>query len=149
MGSGSNVLRLRRRSKLPELRNLPLDGVDMFLLSRLDGELTLAQLTDIVAMCDPSETERRVYQLARLGLLDGPDVTTEHSGVSVARGLARSYEAEELVTLRPPPPRMAVDPDSIITVRPPAPATEGDAMDTLRPPPALPPPLPKRNAPRS
>jgi hypothetical protein len=140
-------VKVRRRSKLPDLRKLPLDGVDMFLLSCLDGELSVAQLADITGQSSTRETERRVMALARLGLVEARGAPSLSPSVRPARpsrsvlpvGSARTPEgalrpgaAEDAITIRPPPPEVELD------LRATLPAAQrktlSDRITPLRPP---------------
>src|SRR5262245_24665525 len=72
----------------------------MFMLSRCEQPLTLAQLVEIVP-CDPTETMERIYRLAQLGLV--------------------SLLADSQPNVRPIPEREDAEIDDAVTLRPPAP----------------------------
>jgi hypothetical protein len=72
-----------------DLRNLPLDGFDMFLLAQLDSTASVAELVDI-APCDRAETMRRLYQLARFQVVELSAETAEERAE-----LARQREPEK------------------------------------------------------
>jgi hypothetical protein len=59
-------LRVRRNIAAEQIRDLPLDNSDMFILSRLDHEMSLSELAE-VAPCDIAETMARVRALVELG----------------------------------------------------------------------------------
>jgi hypothetical protein len=59
-------LRVRRNLPLDDMRDLPLDSSDMFILSRLDHAMALTELAE-VAPCDLAETMSRVRALVELG----------------------------------------------------------------------------------
>jgi hypothetical protein len=98
-------MKIRRATQPQSLREVPLDGFDMFLLNLVEDELSLIQLVD-VAPRPGLETVRHVLRLGRLGLLS---LVFESSD---ERLLARGWDetaAQELLddapTLRPPPMR--------------------------------------------
>jgi hypothetical protein len=134
----------------------------MFLLSCLEGELTLAQLADIAALAGPGETERRVETLCRLGLVEarasareyplgaragaGERPEREQSGPfrapahALETGTRRKFEPEP-ETLRPPPGSLEVrarldefeSRQTLVPARGGGPLT--DRITPLRPPP--------------
>jgi hypothetical protein len=59
-------LRVRRTLPVEEIRTLPLDSSDMFILSRLEHPMSLIELAE-VAPCDIGETMSRVRALVELG----------------------------------------------------------------------------------
>jgi hypothetical protein len=61
-------LRVRRNIAAEQIRELPLDSSDMFILSRLEHEMSLSELAE-VAPCDIAETMARVRGLVELGAL--------------------------------------------------------------------------------
>lgn len=97
-------MKIRRAPHSQSLKNVPLDEVDMFLLSLLEDEIELSALTEI-APRNSLECLRRVLRLGQLGLL------RVHFDSNDERLLARGCDeaaAQELLdnanTLRPPPP---------------------------------------------
>lgn len=98
-------MKIRRAQHQRSLKNVPLDGVDMFLLSLLEDEIELSALTEI-APRNSLECLRRVLRLGQLGLL------TLHFDSNDERLLAQGCDeaaAQDLLdnasTLRPPPMR--------------------------------------------
>lgn len=98
-------MKIRRAIRPHSLRDVPIDGFDMFLLSLAEEELTLQQMVEI-APRPGLETARHALRLGRLGLLT---LTFESAD---ERLLARGWDeaaAQELLddarTLRPPPVR--------------------------------------------
>jgi hypothetical protein len=61
-------LRVRRNIAAEQIRDLPLDNSDMFILSRLEHEMSLSELAEL-APCDIAETMSRVRALVELGAL--------------------------------------------------------------------------------
>jgi hypothetical protein len=125
---------------LPDLRKLPLDGVDMFLLSCLESELTLTQLSDVAALGTTGETERRVRELLHMGLLEQVEGSwrppPRTSGVETRRvrlsgGDLLARDGAEPATLRPPP---GDDFESMQTLPPPPHQPISDRITPLRPP---------------
>jgi hypothetical protein len=98
-------VKIRRVQQYRSLRDVPLDGVDMFLLSLVEDEIELSELIEI-APRNALECLRRVLRLGELGLLrlrfDSRDERLLTQGCDEAA-------AQELLdnanTLRPPPPR--------------------------------------------
>jgi hypothetical protein len=109
-----------------DLRNLPLDGFDMFLLAQLDSTASVAELVDI-APCDRAETMRRLYQLARFQVVD-------LSGETKEERTELALQLEPPAPLAPPQPRLR---EAAITQKAPSrPRAEFDEESTtLRPPP--------------
>lgn len=98
-------MKIRRAAQKRSLRDIPIDGFDMFLLSLVEDELSLGQLTEISSR-SALETVRHVLRLGRLGLL-----ALEHDSAD-ERLLAAGWDesaAQELLdnaqTMRPPPAR--------------------------------------------
>jgi hypothetical protein len=98
-------MKIRRATQPRSLRDVRLDGFDMFLLNLAEDELSLIQAVD-VAPRPALETVRHVLRLARLGLLSLEFESADE------RLLARGWDesaAQELLddahTLRPPPLR--------------------------------------------
>jgi hypothetical protein len=96
-------VKIRRVQHSISLKNVPVDGVDMFLLSLLEDEIELSELTEIAPQ-NSLECLRRVLRLGRLGLL------RVHFDSLSERLLAQGCDeaaAQELLdnacTLRPPP----------------------------------------------
>jgi hypothetical protein len=56
------------RTNRPIDRTVPIDGFDMFMLSRCEEPIRLAQLVEIVP-CEATETMERIYKLSQLGLV--------------------------------------------------------------------------------
>jgi hypothetical protein len=80
-----------------DLRNVAIDGFDMYLLSRLDEPMTLDQLLE-VCPCDATKAMQRVAHLSELGLLE------LRGSVALAAERARSEPPEDTMpTLRPVP----------------------------------------------
>jgi hypothetical protein len=97
-------LKIRRVQHHHSLKNVPLDGVDMFLLSLVEDEIELSALTEI-APRNSLECLRRVLRLGQLGLLQLQFAS--HDERLLAQGCDEAA-AQELLdnanTLRPPPP---------------------------------------------
>ncbi len=95
------TMKIRRTHNERDLRQLPLDATDMFLLTRVVGTVALAELL-AVAPCDSLETTRRVEQLVKLGVLkvEGRQQELAADGIDGIRTVA-SHD-EDAVTLRPP-----------------------------------------------
>jgi hypothetical protein len=112
MSRGTLVL-LRRSTLNLDVRTLPIDGLDMFLLTRIEGTPTIA-LAELVALTPSNTVEivARVEQLVRLGVLEFEDDTPAPSSLDGAVLLT----GDEAVTLRPP---KTVDLDDAQTLRPP------------------------------
>lgn len=98
-------MKIRRVQQYRSLKDVPLDGVDMFLLSLVEDEIQLSELTEIAAR-NALECLRRVLRLGQLGLL------RLHFDSHDERLLAHGSDeaaAQELLdnasTLRPPPAR--------------------------------------------
>jgi hypothetical protein len=100
-------VKIRRAPHSQSLRNVPLDEVDMFLLSLLEDEIELSALTEI-APRNSLECLRRVLRLGQLGLLRVQFDSNDER--LLARGCDETA-AQELLdnanTLRPPPPARA------------------------------------------
>jgi hypothetical protein len=97
-------MKIRRTGHERDLRQLPLDATDMFLLTRVVGTVALAELLAI-APCEASEVRQRVQHLAKLGVikLEGLDPHELLAGATVV--VAGSEHDEDAVTLRPPQAR--------------------------------------------
>jgi hypothetical protein len=120
------AVRVRRSGRAVDLRNLPLDGFDMFLLAQLDSTASVAELIDI-APCDRAETLRRLFQLARFQVVDLSAETADERAE-----LAR--QVEPAAPVAPPKPRLK---DAAVTqkaVSRPRPDFDEEST-TLRPPP--------------
>jgi hypothetical protein len=110
---------LIRRSKLGlDLRTLPIDGFDMFLLTRVEGAAGATSINELVAVTPraPLDTMQRVEQLVRLGLLE---VEGEPSEGLMGDGARPLSVADDPITLKPPPRHVAFD--DAQTLRPPRP----------------------------
>jgi hypothetical protein len=91
------------RTKRPIDRTIPIDGFDMFMLSRCEEPIGLSQLAEMVP-CEATETMERIYKLSQLGLLSLlPDEDLTQSSV---RPVAESRDQgfDDATTLRPPAP---------------------------------------------
>ena len=149
---GGSRVKVRRTKRSIDLRNLPLDGFDMFLLTQLESTLSLQELLDI-APCDRDESLRRLHQLVAFQLVE---VSGEPGEKLPAPRPARvvpqpaspprpekpqpvrvDFEDEDTNTLRPPPAKRAPDvrivaravsDDDATTLRPPAPLAVKDMM---------------------
>jgi hypothetical protein len=97
-------VKIRRVQQQRSLKNVPLDGVDMFLLSLVEDEIELSELTEI-APRNTLECLRRVLRLGQLGLLrlhfDSRDERLLAQGCDEA---AVQDLLDNASTLRPPPP---------------------------------------------
>ena len=62
------TMKIWRTGQQVDLRDLPLDSTDTFLLTRIEGTISLAEL-EVLSGCDHVETIRRVEQLVTFGLL--------------------------------------------------------------------------------
>lgn len=109
------------RTNRPADRSAPIDGVDMFMLSRCEEPVRLSQLVEIVP-CDPTDTMERLYRLALLGLVSLlSDSARTPLEPRVHAAPARAFEEEEEQTgVR-----------RILSQRAPA----FDDTETMRPPP--------------
>ncbi|MFT3926053.1 MAG: hypothetical protein QM778_26150 [Myxococcales bacterium] len=129
-------MKVRRCSKQTNLRKLPLDGLDMYLLSCLEGELTVAQLADITATT-PKETERRLLELARLGLIEGVEADLVQALTRARRSTRPSLKPASLKPASVKPAstkKKSASNKPEVEIRPPPPSDDDlDAMETLRP----------------
>jgi hypothetical protein len=89
------TMKIRRTGYERDLRQLPLDATDMFLLTRVVGTVPLSELLAI-SPCDPGEAMQRVKHLAKLGVV-------ELEGRSLALSVSAGDD-DDAVTIRPPPP---------------------------------------------
>jgi hypothetical protein len=145
-------MKVRRTQRSIDLRNLPLDGLDMFLLTQLESVLSLQELLDI-APCDNDESLRRLHQLVSFQLVELSGAPGEKlpqprpvrvaprpaapRPPSKARPARVDFDDEDTSTLRPPPTKKAPDvrivarsiaDDDATTLRPPAPLAVQDMM---------------------
>ena len=81
-------MRIRRLKNKANLRDVAVDGFDMFLLSLVEDELTLTQLVEMVPR-DALECVRHVLHLKRLELLEIGD-GANHARPSFADLLAHA-----------------------------------------------------------
>jgi|GEM_PF-5275054 len=95
----------------------------MYILSCLEGEMSVAQLAEVSAT-SLEETERRLRGLAHLGLVEGLDGELEKPPARARKAarpkLSRAVKpgpAKPELTMRPPPPSDA-DLDALETLRP-------------------------------
>jgi hypothetical protein len=108
------------RTQRPIDRAVPIDGFDMFLLSRCEEPIKLVQLVEIVP-CDATETMERLYRLSQLGLVSLlPDSARAAAfAPRVQAPAARSPDELTQSSVRPIPIDAAFD--DATTLRPPAP----------------------------
>jgi hypothetical protein len=99
-------VKVRRTQRSIDLRNLPLDGFDMFLLTQLESTLSLQELLDI-APCDHDESLRRLHQLVAFQLVELECAPGE--SLPKPRAAAPASRVEPAVAPRAAvaPPRMA------------------------------------------
>lgn len=111
---------------------MPLDGVDMFLITRLEGTVELAELLSLVPGA-PEDVMRRAHRLATLGVIEtvGPEPLEWLALAPIPAPPARDDGDDDIMTLRPP--KMATVDYEVMTTRPPS--VSLDDMMTLRPPP--------------
>ncbi len=109
---------------------MPLDGVDMFLITRLEGAIALAELLSLVPGA-PEDVMRRAHRLAMLGVIEtsGPEPL---EWIALSTSLVQDDADDEVMTIRPPP-QAAPTNYEMLTTRPPS--VSLDDMMTLRPPP--------------
>jgi hypothetical protein len=147
IGDGGTRVKIRRTKRSIDLRNLPLDGFDMFLLTQLESTLSLPELLDI-APCDHDETIRRLHQLVGFQLVEVSGKPGERLPPAKPQKVAKKsleieipagrpdFEDEDTGTLRPPPKKRGGNPgfsrtlseDDAATLRPPAPLAVKDMM---------------------
>jgi hypothetical protein len=139
-------VKIRRTKRSIDLRNLPLDGFDMFLLTRLESTLALSELLDI-APCDHDETLRRLHQLVGFQLVEvsgakgeklpAPKPVLAKKPLQITIGAEHpDFDDEDTGTLRPPPKKRRANPafsrtlseDDATTLRPPSPLAVKDMM---------------------
>lgn len=84
-----------------DLRTYSLDSIDVFLLSRLEDELTPEELADI-SMCDVEETAQRMRTLASYGLVE---MTGSGPMAPVIATPANDNAVSSLTALTLPPPQ--------------------------------------------
>jgi hypothetical protein len=106
------VLRVRRTRPTHELRHLPLDNRDMFIVSCVDGSVALVDLAEL-APCGIEESMTRVRSLVAQGVLELHfDDEADERDLARARRAAR--RAAPIATHRNDPPtgvrlRLAAD----------------------------------------
>lgn len=90
-----NKMMVRRLINDVDLRDLPLDAYDMFLLARIAS--ATMDVDEVVALtpCDPAEARRRIDYLVRLGVLEALGQPGEEHGDS------RSLFDDEVTRERP------------------------------------------------
>lgn len=131
-------MKVRRSSRSVDLKNLPLDGLDMFLLVQLEGTLTTAELCDI-APCEKEETMRRLEQLEGFGIVEFTGETAaEIAELEATRARRMRKERPAARSAEPPKAeafarRTAFDDESTKPV--PHAALVDEDSTTLRPPP--------------
>lgn len=119
-------MKVRRSPSASNLYKLPLDGVDMLMLSCMDGETSLAELAELAGLTDePEEALRRLRALEEQGLCELCEDSALHayapsSGERIlsVRRLPASpggLLTDDMVTLRPPP-GTTMDPDQRVTL---------------------------------
>jgi hypothetical protein len=111
---------LIRRSRLRLDLRLPLDGFDMFLLTRIEGAFGPTTIQDLVALTPraPLDTMQRVEQLVQLGILE---VEGDFDSEVTQDGIRTLARGEDALTLRPPP--KPVSSEDAQTLRPPKPGS--------------------------
>lgn len=82
-----------------DLRTAPIDGVDVFLLTRVVDTMPLSELQEI-APCRAEEVESRIHSLSALGLVEMIPPLGEERRSFVRAAIE---DPDETVTLRPPP----------------------------------------------
>ncbi len=96
-------MKIRRSPQSAIPTNVPLDEVDMFLLSLLEDEIELGALTEIASR-SAAECLRRVLRLGRLGLVRLRfDTHDERLMAQVCDDAAVEQQLDDAHTLRPPP----------------------------------------------
>jgi hypothetical protein len=109
------------RTKRPIDRTVPIDGFDMFMLSRCEPPISLAQLVEIVP-CEATETMERIYRLSQLGLVSLLPDASRATPFQPRLDRAAQQAKDDLTqsSVRPvPAPEEALD--DAATLRPPAP----------------------------
>ena len=145
IGIGGTRVKIRRTKRSIDLRNLPLDGFDMFLLTQLESTLSLQELLDI-APCDHDETIRRLHQRVAFQLVEvsgepGEKLPPAKPVRAVPKALELNlppssridFDDEETGTLRPPPGAQRRAHKAPLRTAAARPANEDEAT-TLRPP---------------
>lgn len=94
-------MKFRATSSGRDLRTYSLDSIDVFLLSRLEDELTPDELAD-VSVCDGDETARRVRILVSYGLVEMTGSSPMHPAMTTA---ANDNAADSPTALTVPPPK--------------------------------------------
>lgn len=94
---------IKRTNQRTQLKSVPLDGFDMFLLNLLQDRLSMTQLVES-APRDALETMRHVLHLTELGLLQLDFESSDEQLLFSQMVDARSDPSEYAKTGRPPPP---------------------------------------------
>lgn len=107
-------MRIRRVKHNADLRSAAVDGLDMFLLTMVEDELTLTQLVEM-APRDALECVRHVLHLKRLGLIEIAFDSFDEQLLLVRVGETAADDAlDNARTLRPPPRRSTPEPAMFI-----------------------------------
>ena len=97
-------MRIRRVKNKTNLRDIAVDGFDMFLLTLVEDELSLTQLVEM-APRGALECVSHVLHLARLGLLDIDYDSFDEQLLLVRIGETAANDALESARTLPPPAR--------------------------------------------
>ena len=115
-------LKIRRVQQFRSLKSVPLDEVDMFLLSLAEDEIELSDLMEI-APRNSLECLRRVLRLGQLGLLRLRFDTRDERLLTQGCDEAAAQELLDTAnTMRPPPAPRWQKFEERRTTRPPAPS---------------------------
>ncbi len=108
-------MRVRRAKLAEDLRTAPVDGVDVFLLTRIVDTMPLAELVAI-SPCSPDVTRERIDGLAELGFLELLAADCDERIPPLTLGHMKMDGFEDALTLRPPP--MHFTGDEAVTIWP-------------------------------
>ncbi len=93
-------MKFRAAPRGRDLRTFALDSIDVFLLSRLEDELTSEELAD-VSVCDAEETARRIQVLVGYGLVELTGTSPMHPTVAPPAN-HNTPDSRTALTLPPP-----------------------------------------------
>jgi hypothetical protein len=96
-------VKIVRQRSLLDLRSVPIDELDMYLLSRLDEPMSFDQLVEMCP-CDALQAVQRITRLAELGLLElCPENAARSPSMRAREPGAAGRSEESTPTLRPVP----------------------------------------------
>jgi hypothetical protein len=111
---GQACMKIRRVKHNANLRDVAIDGFDMFLLTLVEDQLSLTQLVEM-APRDALECVRHVLHLKQLGLLAVDFDSFDEQLLLVRVGETAANDAlDNARTLRPPPKRSQPQPAMVI-----------------------------------